>query len=462
MKDFTGQRVVVMGLGRFGGGVGVTRYLAGRGARVLVTDQLSAVELGESVERLADLKGVSLRLGGHVERDFAEADLVVVNPAVKRGGGGGEEPSAFLRAAVAAGVTLTSEVRLLIEEVGLGEGRKRVIGVTGTAGKSTTTAMIGHILRHVGITAHTGGNLGGSLLDQLDQRPGIEPDDVLVLELSSFMLEALRPLEWSPGVAVVANVTPNHLDWHGSFDAYARSKAVLLEHQKEGGDLAVLGLSVRDRLGSHVRAGTVAWVDDRPGGAEVSVSSLAIPGWHNRLNAAFAVSAVVGVGVEEGVAMEAVRTFAGLPHRLQRVDSGAKGGAVRFINDSKATTPEATRLALDACDEAGGGGVHLIVGGYDKGSDLTPLAEEAARRCRGVYTIGATGDAFAAAAEAVGGGHARVVRCGTLEVAVREAVTAAAAGDTVLLSPASASWDQFPHFEARGQAFLQCVRSVRP
>ncbi|MEE8459741.1 MAG: Mur ligase family protein, partial [Phycisphaerales bacterium] len=219
--DLAGQRVTVMGLGRFGGGVGVARYLIKLGADVLVTDLLSRDDLADSLAQLDGLP-IEYRLGEHNVSDFTTADLVVANPAVK-------PDNRFLRAAQAAGVPVTSEIRLLVKAL---PNRLRTIGVTGTAGKSTVTAMIGHILKKAfpqppappgdqdtvaATNVWVGGNLGGSLLDRLDE---IGKDDWVVLELSSFMLHGLREDKWSPHIAVVINISPNHLDWHGTFEHY--------------------------------------------------------------------------------------------------------------------------------------------------------------------------------------------------------------------------------------------------
>ena len=246
-RDYTGQRVTVMGLGRFGGGVGVTQFLSKRGAHVLVTDQLDAAALADSVAQLEGLENVTLRLGEHREADFRGCDLVVANPAVK-------PDNKYLQVAKEAGVPVTTEIVLLVREL---PNRMRTIGVTGSAGKSTTTAMIGHILRKAvnqesskavnkpspdreitrSPNVFVGGNLGGSLLPQVDH---IDPDDWVVLELSSFMLHYLRQERWSPHIAAITNITPNHLDWHGTFEEYRQAKESIFLHQ-DPSDKAVLG-----------------------------------------------------------------------------------------------------------------------------------------------------------------------------------------------------------------------------
>lgn len=448
--ELSGARVTVMGLGRFGGGVGVTRHLVSRGADVLVTDLERAETLTESIARIDDLVRsgrVTLRLGEHNVSDFTTCDAVVANPAVKR-----PWENRFLRAAEAAGVPVTTEIQLAVEALPSGVV---VAAITGSAGKSTTSALVHHVLSAVarkdeaepGVGVHLGGNIGGSLLDGLDS---IRAGDVVVLELSSFQLHWLRG--FGPEVAAVTNLDANHLDWHVTLEHYRASKQRILEGQREG-SVAVLGPGVRD----WPTAEGVRRVKVGPG---ASIDGLLIPGAHNELNAAMAmeicrgVSRVKGIGFDEALATRAARTFAGLPHRLRHVATIA---GVRFYDDSKSTTPQATMLALDAFpderERVFGGGVHLIAGGYDKGQDLAPIVL-AAPELKGLYTIGATGGWLAKGA----GSHA--IACGTLEVAMERMRERVSAGDVVLLSPGCASWDQFENYERRGERFAALVREV--
>lgn len=442
MGEFDGQRAVVMGLGRFGGGLGAARWLAGQGADVLVTDLQPEAKLHESVRQLDDLVRtgrVSLRLGGHNVSDFTTCDLVVVNPAAPT-----PWENRFVRAAEAGGARVTSEIALVCERL---PARKRVIGVTGSAGKSTCTAMIAHALKAMGERCVLGGNIGGSLLSDLET---IDQRSWVALELSSAMLHWLsyEKLGWAPGVAVVTNLEANHLDWHGCAEHYEQCKRSILSGQKPG-DHAVLGPSLNGdswRVAPGVTCCELAPGADVPGRV--------LPGKHNGINAAMSARAIACALGEDRLdeAARHVATFAGLPHRLRLISDS---GGVRAYDDSKSTTPDATLLAIDAVGDAierGRAGVHLIAGGYDKGADLSGVARTA-NSIGGLYTIGATGRALAEAS----GDADRF--CETLDRAVDRAMSAARPGDAVLLSPGCASWDQFDNFEQRGRRFADLVRS---
>ncbi len=456
-RELHGARVTVMGLGRFGGGVGVTRWFVAQGARVLLTDLDPPERLAQSLAEIDDLvQGgrVMLRLGGHTPADFTGCDLVVANPAVPRPW---ENP--FLRAAHEAGVTVTTEIRLTVDRL---PRRERVIGVTGTAGKSTTSAMIARALGVTGRKVHFGGNIGGTLLPGIGE---IGADDFVVLELSSAMLHWLSGQVaeggvkgWSPGIAVVTNCAPNHLDWHGSMDHYERSKRQILRDQRPG-DAVVLHAQLSSwprNEGPESRR--VEWVNYADADA---TPPLAIPGRHNRLNAAFALRVAGTLGVDIAKAADALGAFPGLAHRLELVAgfsvSGSTGRPIRAFNDSKSTTPEAAALAIAAMEEdrtIGASRVRLLCGGYDKRVDLSPMIEPASR-CAGVYTLGATGEPLARAVTTAGG---RACSCVTLEGAVTRAAAEVRPGEVLLLSPGCASWDQFTNYEARGRAFIEAIR----
>ncbi|TWT45458.1 UDP-N-acetylmuramoylalanine--D-glutamate ligase MurD [Phycisphaerae bacterium RAS1] len=444
-----------MGLGRFGGGVGVARWLVGQGAKVTISDKESPESLAKSVAQLGDLD-VSLHLGGHAEADFRQTDLVVVNPAVP-------DTSPFLAAARDARVPVTTEINLFVQRC-----RGRTVGVTGSVGKSTIAAMTAHVLERAAAARRVwlGGNIGRSLLDAL---PEIDERDVVVLELSSFQLQRSPAVGWSPHVAVISNVTPNHLDWHGTFAAYLAAKLNIVRFQDPARDAIVIEDAPELRQNFDLLFGDVAGVwrygvdgaaapqavlqstsavdcDDRRlrwDGVELSV-----PGRHNRVNAAAALTAAHVLGADSQQAVEAIKTFAALPHRLQRVATVA---GVTWFDDSKSTTPEAAITAMNAID----GPLLLILGGYDKKSDLTPVAQLAARRARFAACIGQTGEALVQAVQAAGG---QAEYCGDLPRAVVECRRRACPGDAVLLSPACASWGQFEDYRARGELFARLAK----
>lgn len=468
--NLQGKRVVVMGLGQFGGGAGATRFLVSQGATVLVTDRDPPDKLANSVAQLADLgAAVTFRLGEHVESDFATADLVVVNPAVKPDG------NPYLQAARSAGVPLTSEMRLLVQHL---PARQRTIGITGSAGKSTTTAMIGHALRKAlgDDRVHIGGNLGGTLLNSL---PSIRPDDWVVLELSSFMLEGLREDHWSPHIALLTNLSPNHLDWHGTIEHYRSAKQVIFDYQSDDtSDVAILGPGCAGDFHPRVRrcvtvdaASTQEKTLPRNAPRIDPRISLLVPGSHNQTNAQMTAAALLAA-IERPAerVYEDLSDFPGLPHRLQFV---CEHRSVRYFNDSKATTPEAAMLALESFEP---GVVHVILGGYDKQADLTPLATFAAHHAAGVYTIGQTGNTIADAAEkALATADSarptptprsadtsrqpsqKIHRCSDLPTAMATIAPRLRPSDVVLLSPGCASWGQFTNYEQRGARFIEAV-----
>lgn len=453
--DVADKRVTVMGLGRFGGGVGVTRWLARQGARVTVTDLASADDLAASLEQIADLNP-TLHLGGHEERDFREVDLVVVNPAVP-------ERSDFLRAACDAGVPVTTEINLFVERC-----PARTVGVTGSVGKSTVTAMVGQVLSEatkggVGEAARVwvGGNIGRSLLDDLN---AMRAGDIVVLELSSFQLQRTPAVRWSPNVSVITSITPNHLDWHGDFDAYVDAKLNILRYQHRQRDVVVIQdtPTLREavaRLGPNpARLWWYGLDGDQPvahsGGERLCWEGLTldVPGRHNRENAAAALAVAHAFGVPPADAVAALASFEALPHRLQRV---VTRDGVTYYDDSKSTTPEAALTAMRAIDAP----LLVILGGYDKRSDLSEVARQAGRRARFAACIGTTGRGLADAIRAAGGA---AEFCGELPAAVAACQRRAGPGDVVLLSPACASWDQFPDYRVRGEMFARLARGEEP
>lgn len=438
IMNYSGRRVVVMGLGHFGGGIAVTRWLVEQGAQVTVTDSKSAADLAESLSRLDGLP-VRQRLGGHDPADLDGCELLVVSPAVPK------DKSEFVREAVRRGIPLSSEMNLFIERC----PAKRVVGITGSAGKSTTTAMIGSILTtasEAGALPRVwlGGNIGHSLLGDLQT---MSSEDLVVLELSSFQLEDLGALRWSPPIAVITNIQPNHLDRHGTLEAYADAKMNLVRYQSADG--LVLVHEGEDEVARRVTAVGAGARLRRVTFPQEFASHLRLPGRHNRDNAAAAIAVARALGVADELIKRGIEAFTGLPHRLEFV---AERDGVRYYNDSKSTTPESTRIALEAFDEP----VVMLVGGYDKKIPLDGISRQLAARAKLTICYGQTGPAFHREITAAGG---RAERADSFEDAVAKARAAAVPGDVVVLSPACASYDMFSNYEERGALFRQYVQA---
>ncbi len=459
-----GRRVTLMGLGTFGGGLGAARYLAGQGAELTVTDLRPAQKLEPSMAALRGLP-ITYHLSGHRAEDFTSADLVLASPAVPR-------TSEYLLMARDAGVPVTSPMNAFLTLC-----PAPVAAVTGSNGKSTTTALLARMLRGVYPRVWLGGNIGICLLCSL---PLMRPDHVVVLELSSFQLEDADALGWSPHAAVVTNITPNHLDRHGTMDAYAAAKRCIVGHQGPG-DFAVLnaadpllarwarqGLPGRVVLfdaarpsgpladGVHVVGDCLVWHEGSLDEVICRGTELPLPGRHNMENALAAAVAARCLGARPAHMRRALHTFNGLEHRLELV--GEYGG-IRFYNDSFSTTPESTVAALQSFQEP----LTLVAGGYDKRLDLAPIARAAARCAEVVVTIGQTGPALARRArqESVCLGHSMMVReARTLEEAVREAVRYSMPGSCVLFSPGCASYDMFDNCQQRGEVFRRLVVEI--
>ena len=453
-----GKRVTVMGLGLFGGGAGVARFLARRGADVVVTDLRDEDALRDAVESLAGLP-LTFRLGCHEDADFTDADLVVVNPAVP--------PTApYLQLALAAGVPLDTEINILFRLC-----RAPIVAVTGSNGKSTTTAMIAGILEAAGLKVWLGGNLGGSLLDHITE---VTPDDVAVLELSSFQLERLAWTGLSPHIAVVTNLTPNHLDRHRTMANYAAAKKQIFLNQGPGDalivnrdDEAVAGWL--DEMCAGVRRLSFGKTDLPPdaegvtlrdaegvfrlggAGGTIALGGLRLPGEHNRQNALAAALAAMLLGAGRRHIEDALAAFEGLPHRLEFV---AEHDGVRYYNDSIATNPESVMVALRSFES----GIILIAGGQDKDLDYDELARMIVTRVRHTVLLGAAAEKIHRSLRDAGADPSRIARVASFEEGVARAVALAEPGDIVLMSPACTSYDMFLNFEERGRRFVELVQ----
>lgn len=456
------MRAVVMGLGQFGGGLGAALHLVDRGYEVLVTDKGDATKFDLALAALDPfIKSgqVRTRMGGHDIADFQTADLVVANPAIST-----PWKNELLLAANNRNARVVSEVNLLVEAL----PTQRCIGITGSAGKSTTSALTHALLCASGRQSHLGGNIGGSLLQSI---PSMSASDWVVLELSSFMLWWLGPgarlfggAPWAPAVGALTNLAANHLDWHGSYAEYSLSKATIRGAQtkfvshfaEESPKLSRAAAAAATVSASgNDESGFMWWqCNDAPLVPPLNEIKMSVPGAHQRHNARLAwalaktAAQIDGRPFDDSCAAPIIEAFAGLAHRLQFV---GEFGGLRCFNDSKATTPEAALLAVECFDNRKS--VHLIVGGADKGADLTPI-RNLAPHIGGLYAIGITGKAIA--------GDSTAILCGTIEVAVATAASRAQRGDILLLSPACASWDQFVNFEQRGDRFVELVRALVP
>lgn len=432
LKPFCGKRVTVMGLGHFGGGVAAARWLAANGALVTATDLAGETTLVEALDLLNDVPIEALHLGGHIEDDFRHADLVVVNPAVV-------PDNAFLQLARKSQVPLTTEIGLFLDTC-----PGSVVGVTGTNGKSTTASMIAHLLRYDGRRTWLGGNLGGSLLEHAAQ---IEPDDWVVLELSSFQLHHLPPATKMARIAVVTNCTPNHLDWHEDYPSYILAKQRILKNPSPKSRI-VLGSTLANDDSWTTCAGRryVELID-----AE-RLGPLPVPGKHNRENAVCAMTAALACDCDEAILQEGLASFASLSGRLERIAT-VEGRS--FYNDTTATTPESTIAALGSLP----GPIWLLAGGGDKGLDMDRLVDMMVESACGVAFYGRTG---AALHEAVRRRSERFANTchETMDEALRWCWGQSRPGDSILLSPACSSHDQFQNFRQRGEIFARLVASL--
>lgn len=462
-ESFAHRRVTVMGLGTFGAGLAATRFLAEHGAQVTVTDLRSESQLSESVAKLADLPSVVFHLGRHDERDFLDSDLIVVSPSVR-------PDNSLVAAARAAGVAVTSEIRLFWQQCAA-----PIIGVTGSNGKSTTATLVHDILAADGRRAWLGGNIGRSLLGDVEQ---IAATDWVVLELSSFQLADLNVDHRSPHVAVITNVSPNHLDWHGTYEAYVEAKQTILRWQSPA-DLVVRnhhhGESGWPAQGRSVLCGLEPDADCllridtassrllfASGEAPIDLAGCRkLRGRHMHAAAMLAATTCCALGVARDTIQVGLQDYQGLPHRLQW--AGDWQGRT-FINDSASTTPESTIAALESFAAP----VVLIAGGSAKGSSLNALAAAIVRQARSVIVIGEVCAELVAAivdaqqrqsSEGSVLPGATVVAAETLREAVEQAREQSRCGDVILFSPGFASGAMFRNFSDRGEEFVRLVDS---
>ena len=435
---FQGKKITVVGLGLLGRGLGDIRYLAEMGAEITVTDMKSPEQLKESLDALSQYSNIRYTLGEHRLEDFRGRDLILKAPKMPL-------DSPYIAEAKKNGIPVTMSAALFVRL-----SQIKVVGITGTRGKTTTTYLIAEGLKQAGYKVLLGGNIQG--VSTLALLPTVTPDTIAVLELDSWQLQGFREEGISPHVSVFTTFFPDHMDYyHNDMDAYLADKAEIFLHQTEG-DILVAGEQVAtilsQKYGQQIRSKVeVAKTQDFPAQVE-----LKIPGDHNRYNAACALKALHALGIDSGTSLTALATFEGVQGRLQFVREVA---GIKIYNDTNATTPEATLAALNALD-MGVNNIVLIMGGYDKGLDMTVLAAKAATVCKDVILLAGTGTSALQANGMLQ--HCNV--CGSLEEAVRKAIGAASKGDTVIFSPAFASFGMFRNEYDRGDQFLALVQKL--
>ncbi|MBI4673862.1 MAG: UDP-N-acetylmuramoyl-L-alanine--D-glutamate ligase [Chloroflexi bacterium] len=471
--DLKNKRVLVMGLGLHGGGLGVTRWLLKQGARVTVTDLKKADELKSTLDALGNVPQTAqleFVLGEHREPDFENADLVVRNPGVPR-------ESRYLQIARERGIPIRMELGLFTEL--LPRGMDQVIGITGTKGKTTTTLMTGAILKRANPKTVVAGNLRVSALELLDQ---IDADTPVVLEMSSFQLEEFQELKRSPHIAVLTNVYPDHLNRYRDMDEYAWAKAQIFLHQSPR-DFVILNFDnpICTRLRpkaigqviwfSRTRAlkdGALFerdWLVWNEQGKKQNVLPAAdlIAGEHNIENALAAMAITHAWGAPLDVIAETLREFRGVPHRLELV---RELNGVQYINDTTATAPTATIAALRTFAALKtlaprGGKIYLIVGGYDKGLPYAEMAKTILEtNARVILLDGNATEKIEQALTQANAAAQIIAHAKSLQQAVESGKNAARVGDIVLLSPGAASFGMFVNEFERGDKFREIVRAL--
>jgi UDP-N-acetylmuramoylalanine--D-glutamate ligase len=448
LMELKDKRVLVVGLGK--SGVASALFLKAHGARVAVSDTKSGDELHNEIPVLLD-HGITVETGGHGERTFRGQDLIVVSPGVP-------VDAAPLVQARSLGEPVIGEIELAAQFL-----PGPIVAITGSNGKTTTTTLTGEILTAGGIATLVGGNIGTPAISLAEQA---KRETVIVLEVSSFQLETIQTFR--PKIAVVLNVTPDHLDRHRTLELYVAAKQRIFENQR-GDDFAVLNqddptcraMAARSRApvfwfsrqrevkqGAWVRDGNILFRQDEHQTEIMQVAEIPLKGAHNLENVLAAVCASALMGCSPEKIRQAVRDFKAVEHRLEFV---ATIGGVDYYNDSKATNVDATIKAMESFPS----NLHLILGGKDKGSDYTVLNDLLRQRVKRVYTIGAAAAKIESQIQGV-----ELVHAETLENALRKVNAAAQPGDVVLLAPACASFDQFKSYEHRGKVFKEIVRRL--
>jgi UDP-N-acetylmuramoylalanine--D-glutamate ligase len=445
--NFAGKKVLIMGLGRFGGGVDAAKFAAKAGAKVIITDLASHQKLSDSIKQLEEFPDIEFHLGSHDPVDFEQADIIIANPAVP----GDNE---FLKLARRHEKFITSQIGIFFQLC-----PAPIIGITGANGKSTTAALTAHLLRsasdeHVWLS----GNIGNEpLLMRLDQ---IAPVHFVVLELSSFQLEQLAQIPQAPQVALLTNLTPNHLDRYGTFENYCAAKENIFKFQKRDDKFPAVSIfNAEDKVSEEwfekykKDPGRICIAFSADDISEQIRESFGLPGRANLSNLAAAVAIARYFGIDDDQLRSSLPQFKALPHRLELV---AEINGVSWYNDSKATTPESAVAAVEAFEQP----TIIIAGGYDKHVAFDEFGKVITNKAKAVILIGQTAEQIADAIRIFPENKTRIDIVSSLAEAVQLANRYAERGDVVLLSPACASYDMFENFEQRGQDFCALVHQI--
>jgi UDP-N-acetylmuramoylalanine--D-glutamate ligase len=454
--ELKGKKVLVVGLGK--SGLAAALFLRQKGAHVTVSDMRSAAALAKEIPALLE-HGISVESGGHGLLTFRRQDLIVVSPGVPL-----DTPE--LVQVKAFGLPVIGELELASRYL-----KGEIIAVTGSNGKTTTTTLIGQIFKDAGLPTQIGGNIGLPVIELI---PNSTETTVNVLEVSSFQLETV--VEFHPRIAVILNITPDHLDRHGSFQNYVAAKENIFAKQtpadalvlnaddtttqlsashaqsksgsKSGPNIYWFSRTKIVRQGACVLKDAIVWIEREGASAEpiLPLSEIPLKGGHNVENVLAAVAAARLATVPAESIRKTVASFQAVEHRLEYV---ATENAVQYFNDSKATNVDAAAKAIAAFP----GCIHLILGGKDKNSNYADLSDLLRHRVKAVYTIGSAAQKI----EQQIRGIVPIVSCETLDKAVSSARKAAHPGDVVLLSPACSSFDQFENYEQRGRVFKELV-----
>jgi UDP-N-acetylmuramoylalanine--D-glutamate ligase len=502
---YRGKKALVMGLGRFGGGVDATKFAASSGAKVIVTDLAPEAQLSDSINKLREFPDIEFHLGSHKRADFEQADIIIANPAVR-------PDNEFLQLARRRNKSVTSQIGIFCQLC-----PARTIGITGANGKSTTAALTAHLLRgktedrrqrtenrkqktedrkqktenrkqsvvrpppSVLRTVWLSGNIGNEpLLTTIDQ---IGPNDLVVLELSSFQLEQLAEIQKAPSVALLTNLTPNHLDRYGTFANYCAAKENIFKFQTLDKNCPAVSIfNAEDEIAAQwfeeykKDAGRICIRFSADDVSQDIRDSFTLPGRANLSNLAAALAVAGYFGANDEQIKSCLPHFKPLPHRLELI---VQINGVRWYNDSKATTPQSAIAALEAFDQP----TIIIAGGYDKHLPFDGLGQKIAEKAKAAILIGQTAPKIAEkiknakkylAPQFIAGSAnnqsqdtrieyrvSSIETVNSLDEAVQLANRLAESGDVVLLSPACASYDMFENYEHRGREFARLVRKLR-